>query len=343
MGRLSPAITLLVSLALGASACDYISDINNQAYRAYHSSRWQATTRSCVSGEPYQAPAEPPVPRVCSPTVDNNYPVVALQYNSIALAWDRLVLQAEDNLAFSTEILEGLESRNTTSIEQLAPQISSYLENTSKIEADWRVTLEESAHAQKNLQAAWEEAWADNDLQFDLEQQVISKRLELANKTGELREETLAHYHQNEFSRMAESYLGFEIVGYEVPTESHLPGDCGEVAEAHRALNDALLIRYGIDKAIEQDMELISRLAKVDLSSQSWEDIQMRKGRYGEKRVSAAIARLKLLKYLDTLATDSLGIIIREVGLAWGEVWPGHTLETNIFEFAGVPKVDPGQ
>lgn len=343
MGRLAPATVLVASLAWGVSACDYISSVNNQANQAYHASRWQAVVQACVSGEAYQVPAGPTVPRVCQGTVDTAYPEVANRFNATKPAWEELVYQAEVDLAFVAEMLGVLQSRNTISIEQLAPQITSFMEQTDTLEEDWRDTLEQAQLALDNLQDSWETLWPQNGLHFDLEQQVTSQLAGVASEVSGIRREALEHYHQNEFSRMAQKYLGFEPVDFQPQPESHVPQGCAGVEEAHFALDTALLVRYGLDLAIEQDVELISRLAKVDLSNQSWDDIKVPKGRYGEKRVSAAIARLKLLKYLDTLVTDSLGIIIRDVGLEWDMVWPGHNLETNIFEYAGVPKVDRDQ
>lgn len=343
MGRLAPATVLVASLAWGVCACDYVSSVNNQANQAYHASRWQAVVQACVSGEAYQAPTEPPVPRVCQGTVDVAYPMVAARFNAAKSAWEELVDQAKFDLAFVAEMLGVLENRNTISIEQLAPQITSFIEQTDTLEADWRDTLEQTQLALDNLQAAWETVWPGNDLQFGLEQQIASQRASIIGEVSGVRKDALEHYHQNEFSRMAEKYLGFEPGDYQPQPESHVPQGGAGVEEAHFALDTALLVRYGLDVAIEQDLELISRLTKVDLSSQSWDDIKVPKGRYGEKRVSAAIARLKLLKYLDTLATDSLGIVIREVGLEWENVWPGHSLETNIFAYAGIPKVDRNQ
>jgi hypothetical protein len=130
-------------------------------------------------------------------------------------------------------------------------------------------------------------------------------------------------------------YLAYEPAVPPNP-QSHVPKDCVELSWALRRLEAALLVRYSMDQAIEADVQRIQELARVDLSETPWDEIRIPQGRYARPRVTASIARLKLLKRLDALLMDCLDVIVRDVDLRWREVWPQHELETNIFAFAGL-------
>lgn len=336
--RLAAAGTILLLTAL-ATGCQLFDDINADAYRQWHDACWLATVEAYVTDRPELVlPAEPPMPRVCAETVAPAYGAIITAAEEERRARRSLHLQSATALQFVAEMLDVLVGRDTLSIEQLAPQIDTYVEEHEVLREHWQERREQVAAAVLALEQAWTEVWPRQDLSFDLAGDAALLEARLIVPPNDVRTIALRQYHGNEYARLAMVYLDYEPATIPSP-ESHVPEGCDELARALERLEAALLVRYSMDQAIETDVERVAELARVDLSRTPWDEIRIPKGRYARPRVTASIARLRLLKYLDTLLMDCLDIAVFEVDLAWREVWPEHDLETNVFAFAGLTEL----
>lgn len=327
---------LLAAPAVLLTGCSFFNNINDQAYRDFHAAAWQATVKAYVTGaDRLDLPVEPVVPRVCEERVVPAYQGIVSGAAAERQSWDELCAESQTALEFVADMLEVLARRDVPNIENLAPQIDKYVEEHQASREQWRRQWSGIGDAVEELETAWHEVWPDNDLTFDLNADAQVLRDKLQPPPSALRREALKHYHDNEYARLAMIYLDYEPEETPNP-KSHVPKGCEDLSWALRRLEAALLVRYSMDQAIEQDVKRVQELALVDLSQTPWDEIKIPQGRYARPRVTASIARLKLLKYLDTLAMSCLDVIVRDVDLHWREVWHQHDLETNIFAFAGL-------
>lgn len=327
---------LLAVPILLLAGCRYFEDINAEAYREFHAAAWQATVEACVRGRDHlELSAEPVAPRVCEDHVVPAYRGIVSTAAAERESWRKLRAQSQTALEFTAEMLEVLARRDVLNIEQLAPQIDKYVEEHQSLRGQWRERWTSIGTAVGELEAAWQAVWPAQDLQFDFSTAAAAVLNKLKPPPGAERTAALEHYHANEYARLAMIYLDFAPAEEPNP-KSHVPEGCGELSWALKRLEAALLVRYSMDRAIEEDVDRIQQLSLVDLSETPWEDIRIPEGRYARPRVTASIARLKLLKYLDTLLMDCLDVIVRDVDQHWRKVWPQHQLETNIFAFAGL-------
>jgi len=334
MGMISRTMILVVAVA-AVAGCDLVRQIDTAAYREFHQSRWTAVVDAYARREvALELPHEPTTPRVCA-GLEPAYPRIITQSRMEEEDWERLNEQSRTAVQFVAEMLDVLVSRDTLNLEKLAPQIDNYTLEHGQLRSAWLDQREQAAKAVSDLTGLWQEVWPGNDLGFDLagDARALSEKIYI--KPDQLRSDALAHYHANEYDRLAMVYLDYTPVTTPQP-QSHIPADCDDLAVAIRHLEAGLMVRYSMDRAIEQDVARIQDLAGIDLSQTPWNKIEMPSGRYARPRVSAAIARLKLLKYLDELLTDCLDILVGEVERQWGLVWPGNGLETNIFAHAGL-------
>lgn len=335
-----PACALLVAGGcLLLAGCDLISRIDTRAYLNYHASRWSAVVEAYVLEQPTVSMSDdPPAPRVCTPRVEPAYKRIVTEAHSVGEEWAKLSDQSRLAVQFTSEMLDVLVSRDTFNIEKLAPQIDDYVGEHARLHTRWHEQREAVAAAVTELDAAWTEVWPEHECELDLPADAARARVRLCPSPLKARADALAHYHENEYNRLAMIYLDYQPVAVPNPV-SHVPADCDELSMALRHLEAGLLVRYSMDQAIERDVDRVVELARVDLSETPWENIRIPKGRYARPRVTAAIARLKLLKYLDSLLTGSLDVLVGDVELQWRRVWPNHRLETNIFAFAGLTPV----
>jgi len=333
---------ILLSVAcIALSACQYAENVNREAYLQYHGSRWRAATLACVESTDYTAPASPLTPRLAaSRGIDDLYAAVPGLYAQRRTAFSELVQRSEMSTQFVAEMLNVLSNRDTTHIENLASQIDDNFAKQEAARANWNSEYAALAEAVEHLEAEWDAVWPGNNLQFDFEQALADLRAERVPEPSDVRQTALIRYHDNEYNRQAMIYLDYDPGEFEVLPKSHVPEGCDALAAALRRQEAGLLVRYSLDQAIGNDVDLVQRLALVDLSQTPWEDVTVPRGRYAEPRVAAAIARLKLLKYIDELLSASLDVFLHDVDLEWAKVWPGHQLETNIFSFAGLPRSD---
>ncbi|MBN2082594.1 hypothetical protein JW859_10375 [bacterium] len=339
MGLTRLLVTGAACVCLFSSGCELVAQIDARAYREFHAACWQATVQAYVAEQDeVELPAEPPAPRVCEDTVIPAYHGIIAAAQEERAAWYSLRCQSQTSLEFAAEMLEVLTRRDTANIELLAPQIEGFHTAHQAERQRWREAYAGIARAVAELESAWTEVWPEQDLEFDLAGTAAALREELTPAPDAERTAALQHYYDNEYNRLAMIYLGFEPETLPNP-ESHVPTGCDELSLALKRLEAALLVRYSMDQAIEQDVLRIQELARVDLTETPWDEIQLPQGRYAKPRVSASIARLKLLKYLDALVVDGLDVILRDVDLHWREIWPQHKLETNIFAFAGLARV----
>jgi|GEM_PF-4885700 len=339
MGMRLTGVAGALLLIMAAAGCQFFDDVNADAYRQWHSACWPATVEAYVMDRPeLTLPAEPPMPRVCAETVAPAYGAIITAAAEERRARRSLHLQSATALQFVAEMLDVLVGRDTLSIEQLAPQIDTYVEEHAVLRTHWQERREDVAAAVLALEQAWSEVWPRQDLRFDLAGDAAQLEAGLVVPPNDVRTIALRQYHANEYARLAMVYLDYEPAAMPSP-ESHVPEGCDELAKALERLEAALLVRYSMDQAIETDVERVAELARVDLSRTPWDEIRIPQGRYARPRVTASIARLRLLKYLDTLLMDCLDIAVYEVDLAWREVWPEHDLETNVFAFAGLTEL----
>jgi len=327
---------LLAALAAFCAGCRYFENINAQTYREYHAACWQAVVEACLrQQDDVTLPADPPAPRLCEDRVVPAYHGIIIAAAAERESWRKLRGQSQTALEFIAEMLEVLASRDVLNIEHLAPQIDEHMADHDALREEWRASRAGIGEAGSELQAAWQEVWPDNGFQFDLSTDAAALRNKLQPPPTAVRREALEHYYDNEYARLAMIYLDYEPSELPNP-ESHVPQGCEELSWALKRLEAALLVRYSMDRAIEADVGRIQELSRVDLSATPWDEIRIPEGRYARPRVTASIARLKLLKYLDTLLMNCLDVIVRDVDLHWRAVWPQHELETNIFAFAGL-------
>jgi len=330
---------LVVTLLVLPEGCRYFEDINAEAYREYHSACWQTVVEAYArQQDDVTLPADPPAPRLCEARVVPAYHGILQAAAAERAAWRKLRGQSQTALEFIAEMLEVLASRDVQNIEHLAPQIDEHVAAHEALREEWRSSRAEIGQAVNELKAAWQEVWPQNDFQLDLSADAARLRDKLHPPPTATRREALEHYHNNEYARLAMIYLDYKPSEMPNP-ESHVPQGCEELSWALKRLEAALLVRYSMDRAIEADVERIQELSRVDLSATPWDEIRLPEGRYARPRVTASIARLKLLKYLDTLLMNCLDVIVRDVDLHWREVWPQHELETNIFAFAGLSRL----
>jgi len=318
------------------SACEFIDNVNREAYAQYHASRWQAVAAACDSFGAYEPPQDPPTPRVCEEGIAEAYRDIVVAYSILDRDWNRLVMLTEEALPFIAEMLSVLDKRDTVRIETLAPQIEQYAERQAEREQEWRASKQRLRDAQAALREQWQAVWPENNLDFDLGAAIAAQRTDRVPQPGTPRHAALSHFHENEYSRLARQYLGYEPREYQPLPQSHVPADCAALADALHSLEAGLLLRYSVDQAAGANARTVSELTGADLRNTPWEKITVPPGRYGDRRVPAAVARLRLLKQLDELLTSALDVLVREVQLEWDEVWPGIPLETNIFAFAGL-------
>ncbi|MCH7472159.1 hypothetical protein IIA79_04320 [bacterium] len=329
------AVTAVVVLA----SCDKVDAINARAYREYHQSRWEVAAAAYFdprAGATF--PAEPIAPRVCRPRVDGAYAHIVDATSGERASWRELLPACGTAVQFVAEMLSVLMNRDVVNIEKLAPQIEHYIDQTNKHKENWRGARQGLADTVNELANAWKEVWPGHDLDFDLSAAAGEARDREAAKLNDLRLAALSLYYDNEYARLAATYLDYEPPGQDPLPALQAPKGCERLEGALKELEAALLVRYSLDEAIERDVARIEELAWVDLSSVPWDEIQMPRGRHAEYQVSASIARLKLLKYVDELLTDCLDLLLREVDLAWGNTWPGAGVETNIFAYAGLQR-----
>jgi hypothetical protein len=321
------------------ATCDWLESIDTQAYRDYHASRWQAVVEAYVHEQPSVVmPAEPAIPRVCADTVDPAYYAIIDSAQAKHGAWLALRDQSESTVQFAAEMLSVLANRNTVSIELMTPQIDVYATEHEVLRQDWQDARQGIADAVGRLDTQWDTVWPGHDFGFDLLTDADQAKATLKPPPNDIRAKALTHYHDNEYSRLALIYLDYEPEVEPNPV-SHVPKDCGELAAALARLEAALLVRFSMDEAIRADVDRVQDLALVDLSRTPWEEIKVPSGRYARPRVTASIARLKLLKYLDSLLTSCLDVLVHDVELEWQRVWPTHKLTVNIFSFAGLTEV----
>lgn len=333
----STALCLLLPGLL--AGCDWLESIDTQAYRDYHASRWQAVVEAFVCEQPSVVmPVEPVIPRVCAETVDPAYSAIIASTENERTAWKTFCEQSETTVQFTAEMLSVLANRNTVSIELMTPQIDDYATEREVLRQDWQAARQGIADAVKRLAATWDTVWPGQDLCFDLLADAEQARAALQPHPNDIRAAALAHYHENEYSRLALIYLDYEPEVDPNPV-SHVPKGCSELAAALARLEAALLVRFSMDEAIRADVNRVQDLAHVDLSRTPWEQIKVPSGHYARPRVTASIARLKLLKYLDSLLTSCLDVLVHDVELEWRRVWPAHKLTVNIFSFAGLDEV----
>jgi len=329
----------VVAICLLSAGCELVAELDAQAYREFHAAAWQATVQAYVAEQDtLTPPAEPPAPRVCEDTVIPAYHGIIAAAGHERAAWYSLRCQSQTSLEFAAEMLEVLTRRDTANIELLAPQIEEFHTAHQAERQNWRGAYAGIARAVEDLESAWTGVWPEQDLDFDLAGTAAVLRDLRQPLPDAERTAALTHYHENEYNRLAMIYLGFEPEVLPNP-ESHVPQGCDELSLALKRLEAALLVRYSMDQAIEQDVARVQELARVDLAETPWDEIKLPQGRYARPRVTASIARLKLLKYLDMLVVDCLDVILRDVDLHWRKVWPQHELETNIFAFAGLARI----
>jgi hypothetical protein len=334
------AILLCLALAV-LGGCQYARNLNGQAYRQYHESRWNEAVRACVDERGYAPPSTPATPRIAySRGLETLYGLIPLRYGLEREKFGTLVRRSEVSTQFVAEMLSVLNNRDTTNIESLSRQIDEYFGRQQEAREAWRTKFAELDVALADLEAAWDEVWPDNDFSFELDQELTQVWLETVPELTNVRRTALERYYGNEFNRQAMIYLDYEPVDFDVLPESHVPAGCDDLSAALNRQEAGLLVRYSLDQAIASDVELVQRLALVDLSRTPWEDVKVPKGRYAEPRVAAAIARLKLLKYIDELLSSSLDVFLYDVQGEWNRVWPGNQLDTNIFSFAGLPRAE---
>ena len=328
------SLALVVTLLAG---CDAIDRINAQAYREYHASRWQAVvTAYALHREAVELPVEPPAPPACT-GMDDAYRGIIGSTAAVREGWRALDDQSRVSIEFVAEMLDVLVSRDTVNIELLAPQIDDYFNGHQQLRGEWEERRRGVAGSVTALEGRWTEIWPEQDLGFDLLADARALAARLPSDPDAARRAALEHYHANEYDRLAMIYLDYQPAAPPQPV-SHIPEGCDDLATALADLEAGLLVRYSMDQAIEQDVTRIQQLAAIDLTNTPWSEIEIPQGRYARPRVSAAIARLKLLKYLDVLLTDSLDVLVGEVDLEWRLVWPGHYLETSVFAYAGLPE-----
>lgn len=334
--RLARSLLVLLSGALLAG-CDLVERIDAQAYRDYHASRWQATVDAFVREQAtLRLPVEPPTPRVCADEMEAGYRRIVVQAEQSRTDWAVLDRSSRIAVQFVAEMLDVLVSRDTVQIEKLAPQIDRYVAEHAENRRIWSGQREAIARSESELHNKWAKVWPANDLDFDLAADAAALRSVVHDAPSDTRSAALSHYHENEYNRLAMIYLDFSPEVTPNP-QSHVPAGCDGLSDALSHLEAGLMVRYSMDRAIEQNVTRIQELALVDLSQTPWEDIRIPQGRYARPRVTASIARLKLLKYLDTLLTDCLDVLVCDVEIHWRRVWPGHGLETSIFGYAGLP------
>lgn len=339
MGVARAVLLFVVCAALGA--CQYAQNLNRHAYQQYHGSRWRAATLACAGQAEYAEPGSPATPRLVDARgIDDLYAALPGLCTEQRSEFSELLQRSEVSTQFVAEMLNVLSNRDTTHIEHLAAQIDDYFAEQEAALSEWRDAFASLADAVEHLEAEWEEVWPDNKLDFDLAAALARLRAERVPELTEVRRTALARYHDNEYNRQAMIYLDYDPGEFDVLPKSHVPEGCDALAGALRRQEAGLLVRYSLDQAIGNDVDLVQRLALVDLSQTPWEDVTVPRGRYAEPRVAAAIARLKLLKYIDELLSASLDVFLFDVNEEWEEVWPGHQLETNIFSFAGLSRTD---
>jgi hypothetical protein len=321
------------------AGCDWLESIDTQAYRDYNASRWQAVVEAYVCEQPSVVmPTETAMPRVCADTVDPAYSAVIDSAQAKHSAWLALRNQSETAVQFAAEMLSVLANRNTVSIELMTPQIDDYMAEHKELRQDWQAARQGTADAVGRLDTQWDAVWPGHDFGFDLLADAEQARVTLLPPPNDIRAKALTHYHENEYTRLALIYLDYKPEVEPNPV-SHVPKDCDELAASLARLEAALLVRFSMDEAIRADVNRVQDLALVDLSRTPWEEIKVPSGRYARPRVTASIARLKLLKYLDSLLTGCLDVLVHDVELEWQSVWPAHKLTTNIFSFAGLEEV----
>jgi len=329
---------MLGVLGLVVAACDMVQQINTDAYRDYHQTRWQAAVDAYAHYRAdYEPPAEPPMPVVCQERVHPLYGEIVAAGHREHEAWQTALAQSETSLEFAAEMLEVLVGRDVVNIEKLAPQIDDYAQQQESALGRWQQMRQQVADGVAELKAAWDEVWPKQDLDFDLMTAAAQVRQREVPALTDVRAAALELYYHTEYTRLAIVYLSYEAEPSPIP-KAHVPEGCEALSEALNRLEAGLLVRYSMDEAIERDVERVQQLALVDLSKTPWDQIRVPKGRYTEARVAATIARLKLLKYVDTLAVSALDVILREVDLQWQLVWPENELDTNVFSYAGLPQ-----
>ncbi len=339
MGVTRGFVCCIAGLAL--TACQYATHINQDAYRLYHESRWNEAVLACIESRKYKEPESPATPRIALDNgIEGLYASIPELYASERRKFAALADRSELSTEFVADMLSVLNNRDTTNIEHLAEQIEEYFKGQEAARAGWQSAHAALDGAMESLRSGWAGVWADNDLKFDFEGTMRELRLAHVPELSEVRVKALQRYYDNEYSRQAMIYLDYDPGEFNVIPKSHVPEGCDELSSALNRQEAGLLVRYSLDQAISNDVALVQKLALVDLSKTPWEDVKVPKGRYAEPRVAAAIARLKLLKYIDELLSSSLDVFLYDVDEKWGEIWPGNTLETNIFGFAGLPRTD---
>jgi len=340
MGLSTRFIPLFLALALCAS-CNLTAKLNRQAYVEYHDASWDALAEFCLEQEETNLH---PLANLSAPRLVEQSGIPPL-YRRIGEAsrasggsWQALVTRSEITVAFIAELLGVLGSRDVISIETLAPQIEDFGTKQEQAQQAWEKDMARLDGALAELSQAWDILLPEHGFSFDLKQAVDELRIERQGPPHPVREDALRHYHDNEYARLAMTYLGYKPPGELPNPKSHIPQDCESLAASLNRLEAALLLRYSLDLAIEKDVDRVQELARVDLSQTPWEDIKVPRGKYAESLVSASIARLKLLKQVDAMLTSCLDVLVDDVDREWEKVWPGNTLETNIFSFAGLPR-----
>lgn len=345
MGRLIGKLVLVLLLLWWlVPGCSWVEQMNQSAYRRYHENRWRALAAAVAAGEAeLKLPANPQPPLVCGEGLDEAYAAIAALGAQEQQAWQDLLTQCGISLGHCSQLLDVLAARDVARIGLLSAELPQVTAAQQRTLGNWHGRQDAIVQRLDWLRTQWAAAWPQQDLDFDLDAAVRQARLAAVKPPSAQQQALLEHYYQNEYARLAMVYLD-----YQPPTlpDPHLavPAGCAEVAAALKRLEAALLVRFNLDEAIEMDVqkvyEALQAGARPDAAPPvlDWSEAGQADGKhYLDQRMAISVARLKLLKYMDHLATACLDVYLRDVDLQWHALWPQIPLDTNILSFAGLP------
>ena len=321
----------VLTLLLLPNGCSMFG-VSEAELDAYHSSRWEAILAAEHGDTAVLLPGSPALPAEEYAEIEALYAALLNDIRVVQTKDAELLKQSELSIELCAEMIDALVSRNVGSVGKLAPNVEEYRLAQEGAQRAAQAAAASKAETLTALEDKWDALHRRNEFVFDLHAAAGEADRQTKEEVDELRREALEHYHNNEYNRLAETYLGYVPAVKPLP-KSHIPQHCQDLAYSLRVLEAALLVRYSIDKAISGDVEIVQKYAAGSGGRIDWKELTLPRDPYSRGRVETAMARLKLLKILDSILSQAQPPISAEVARQWHLIWPAHSLETDIYRY----------